>query len=374
MALITCPKCKKDCEDHAIRRVGHQVVCPTCAESLKSKPTTLQPAGDVLSNFPKAPRPVTEAVRHGYLSQNAGRRTWMWVWGIGALLAIPGLAVYSDLYEIGPLRKWPNAHAKVGGLPEAKKILAERAEHDAKVAESDEELPPLSYNCSVVFWSGEDLYALKLRRRPFPDVNPESRPSNPKLFQVPCEVTADEALRIHESLKRNQQFAQVWYRFGEGTDMIGAWAYDGKGVHGRIAELRQRNRNLSIGFFVMAVLGFISAMAHRMLMAGKVKIYRDGTFVLADSVTRIDVFQREYFDAAMDWISLGKVWFILKLHLNILYLVRTPRHQGMLILQMAPGVAPWHVDGKMVVCYLPDDPDTAVLIPNDVGQRLSIGA
>ena len=142
-------------------------------------------------------------------------------------------------------------------------------------------------------------------------------------------------------------------------------------MDGRVEEKVKRNDDLVFMFVVMALLGWASAFVNAYFMRRKVRIFRDGTFVLADSALTVDVFQKDSFGRATSLFKLGKAWMILKLHLNVLYLVRIPSHPGLMIMQLAPKVVPWHVDGKMVVCYLPSHPEQAVLVPNDIGIRMA---
>lgn len=339
MSRVLCSRCKQACDFDDLRGVGGVKVCGVCADALLKAATPVRQT-TILDRYPPPPREITAAVRHAYLAQNRRGRVWLYFVGALSVLVQPLIHVLSEHYEIAPLREYVLEPAEFTELP-PREVL----EQDLERQRSGE---PVSYAVTFVYYN-----ALKQRRT------------------VLRYLAPDEALALRAFANAHGGKVSVHRPDREWFDFIGSWEYGGRGAEGRMTALNDRNVSLSASMLFMAVLGWFSAGVNAWWMRRKIGVYKRGIFVLADSALKVDVFQRELFDHAMDYFKLGKAWAILKLHLNVLYLLRTPKHDGMLVLQLAKGVEPWYLNGKVVVCFLPDKPGQAVLVPSDIGARLA---
>lgn len=356
MGLAICPHCMQSSEEGDFMEYEGKPVCPSCMMDLRDGELRIE--AQELRRFPTAPREVTPAIRKAYMGQNQSERVWLYVMGAVLLAIQPAIHLLSEKYEIEPLRHWGGTSAYIGDLPSVEEIRKRR----------DAAQTPTDTKCSatVVYYTGYD----QIRKRPIKLVSQDDDPGGTEKIAQPRSFSYEEALALWSHAEGKEIVVPLHYSLTEPSMFVGSWEYGGKGRDGKIAAIRNRNWGYTFTASLAALLGWISALIHARRMARKVWIFRNGSLIVSTSNRRIDVFRREFFDHAISFTKLGKAWMILKLHLNVLYLVRTPKHSETLIMQLAPRVAPWTVHGDVVVCYLPSDPNQAVLVPADVGTRL----
>jgi len=356
MARTICPICQQSCDDAEFEPHEGRQVCPRCAENLRIKHASAELAEmrDIRNRYPRPPRRITPAVRAAYLRQNSLQRLWLYIGGALTIALIPALRYWSENYELLPLTFWYPRMALLMGLPE-------------HIGGSE------TYAVQLVYHPGVDVFYDEHPGAGIHGSKPDPRGiRGPKPFATPLQLTSDEARLAQLYMKAHQGFTYVHVSPRDEREFVGQWANQGQGLPAKIVELQERHANLGWPLGSLAVLGWVSALAHHVHMLKKVRIYRDGVFVLATESARFGLFQNEILDKAIDFTKVAKIWTILKLHINVIYLVRTPHHPDTLVLQLAKHTEPWYVDGKLVVCYLPNRPGEAVLVPSDVGLRLAL--
>ncbi len=352
-----CSACAQRCTASEIIPYQGQSLCPDCYERRVTR--ELRQEARELKGYPAAPRQISKAVRNAYLGQNRSERYWLYAIGAILILIQPFVHLVSYTLEIEPLTRFARTSAFIGGLPDLKTL------RELKGASKD--LDALTYQATVVYFTGVDNF----RNRPVEVASPGGDPGAvKKLAQSRC-FTFEEALAARERVGKDG-FWDVYFRPESPYLYVGSWEYDGGGRDGKISSIRLRNVRYTLTSVLLSLLGWVSAFFHAHRMQRKIHIFREGSFIVADSAQRVDVFRRELFDRAIGFTKLGKAWMILKLHLNVLYFIRTPKHRDTLILQLPPRVEPWTVNGGVVVCYLPFKPECAILVPAEVGTRLKV--